>query len=220
MPANVVPARPFAARRPARDGGDDVFAADGVAQLDLGVDLGALAPREQEAPVDEGGAEAPLRDQDPPHRHQTPADQGVRPSLGRGGGRVGEEEAEEGQRDPGPAALDEEDVEDVALAGKVRGRKGRVLGVGVDEGIVGGVADGRGEEGEEGAKGEHDGVGQQEGRFERRREEGPVSCVRGGGGRGHCRRRRRRRRCCRRGRCPFCSGSRVGGWRRGVHLGG
>lgn len=67
---------------------------------------------------------------------------------------MGEEEDEEGQRDPTPTALYEEDVEDVTFAGKVRGRKGWVLRVGVGEGIVGRIPHGRREEGEERAKGQ------------------------------------------------------------------
>lgn len=211
MSTDIVSTRPFAPSSLARDGSDNILPADGVTQLDLDVHLGALSTGKDKTPVDDGRAKAPLGNQNPPGSDETPAKQGVQASLGRGGGRVCKEEEEEGQRDPGPAALDEKDVEDVALAGKVRGRKSRVLGVGVVEGVVGGVANGRGEEGEEGAEGEHDGVRDEEAGFERRREEGRVSCLRGG--------RRRRLRGNRRGRRPICSRARVGS-RWGVHFGG
>lgn len=54
-----------------------------------------------------------------------------------------EEKDKEGQRDPSPALLDEEDIEDVALAGKVRWRESWVLRVGLCAVVVGSVADGR-----------------------------------------------------------------------------
>lgn len=67
------------------------------------------------------------------------------------------QEEEEGERDPEPGDLDEEDVEEVALAREVAGRGGgRVR---LRDGVVGGVA-GRGvEEGEERAEEEGRGVG-------------------------------------------------------------
>lgn len=69
-----------------------------------------------------------------------------------------DQEAEERGRDPEPSDLDEEDVEDVALAREVVGRLGR--GVGLRDGVVGRVAGGGVEDGEEGAEEEGGGVGE------------------------------------------------------------
>lgn len=80
------------------------------------------------------------------------------------------QEEEEGERDPEPGNLDEEDVEEISLARKVAGRvRGRVR---LRDGVVGGAA-GRGvEEREEGAEDEGRGVGGQEEGFEGCGEEG------------------------------------------------
>ena len=60
------------------------------------------------------------------------------------------QEEDEGERDPEPGDLDEEEVEDVALAREVAGRfRGRV---GLRDGIVGGVARGGVEDREQGAE--------------------------------------------------------------------
>ncbi len=68
-----------------------------------------------------------------------------------------EQEEEEGDRDPEPGDLDEEDVEEVAFERKVVGGGGG--GVRLRDGVVRGAA-GRGvEEGEEGAEEEGGGVG-------------------------------------------------------------
>lgn len=72
---------------------------------------------------------------------------------------MGEEEDEEGDGDPGPAAFDEEDVEEVGLARKVGRGEVRFLGVCLEGGIVGCVADGGAEQREKGAEGEEDRVG-------------------------------------------------------------
>lgn len=66
-------------------------------------------------------------------------------------------EHEERERDPEPGYLDEEDVEEVAFAREVAGRVGR--GVRLRDGVVGGVARGGVEDGEEGAEEEGRGVG-------------------------------------------------------------
>lgn len=68
------------------------------------------------------------------------------------------QEDEERGADPGPPAFDEEDVEEVVLAGEVGGREVRVLDVRVAEGVVGRGAGLRGEEREEGAEDEDERV--------------------------------------------------------------
>ena len=68
----------------------------------------------------------------------------------------GQEEGE-GERDPEPGDLDEEDVEEVAFAGEVVGRGGG--GVRLRDGVVGRVARRGVEEGEEGAEEEGGGGG-------------------------------------------------------------
>lgn len=71
-----------------------------------------------------------------------------------------EKKGEESQRDPAPAPLHKEDVKEIAFAGKVRRREGRVLGVSVAESIVGGVANSRREEGEQCAERQDNGIGE------------------------------------------------------------
>ena len=80
------------------------------------------------------------------------------------------EEGHEGERDPEPGHLDEEDVEEVALAREVAGRGGgRVR---LRDGVVGGGARAGVEEGEERAEEEGRGVEGEEERLERGGEEG------------------------------------------------
>lgn len=68
-----------------------------------------------------------------------------------------DQEQEEGERHPEPGDLHKEDVEEVALAREVAGRRGgRVR---LRDGVVGGAARGRVEEGEERAEYEGRGVG-------------------------------------------------------------
>lgn len=81
-----------------------------------------------------------------------------------------EEEKVVGERDPEPGYLNEEDVEEVLFLGEVAGRFGG--GVGLRDGVVGGVAGGGVEEGEEGADDEGCGVDCQQEGFERCGEEG------------------------------------------------
>lgn len=70
------------------------------------------------------------------------------------------EEDKECECDPSPTLFHEEHVENVALASKVRRRKGGVLRVGLSAVVVGRIADGRREQGKEGAKGEDGRVGE------------------------------------------------------------
>lgn len=69
-----------------------------------------------------------------------------------------DQKQKERDRDPEPGNLDEEDVEDVALAREVVGRLGRR--VGLRDGVVGRAAGGGVEDGEEGAEEEGGGVGE------------------------------------------------------------
>ena len=81
-----------------------------------------------------------------------------------------QQEDEEGEAGPEPADLDEEDVEQVALAGEVRGREGR--GVGLQDGGVGRGAREGVEEREDRAEEEGGGVDGEEEGFEGGGEEG------------------------------------------------
>lgn len=168
MATDVVAPAPLSSCSPARGIGEDILATR-HALHDLGIRHLALAARVPEAPVDNRRAKTPLRDEHPPARHQTPAYQALRAFLRARRGGVREQKDKKGQRDPGPPLLDEEDVEDVALAGKVRRGKGRVLRMGLGAVVVGRVADGGREQREECAKGEDERVGDQKGSFDGRR---------------------------------------------------
>lgn len=75
---------------------------------------------EEEGPIHDGRAEAPLGHEDPPERGETIAEDGTWP---RGALQIPDVE-KEGEGRPQPAPLDEEDVEDVALLAEVGGRGG------------------------------------------------------------------------------------------------
>lgn len=171
---DVVSSAPLASRSPTRSVREDVLPTR-HALNDFGIRDFTLATGEAEAPVDDGRAEAPLRDEYPPARHQAPAYEAPCPTLRALRGGVGEEKDEKGHGDPSPALLDENDIEDVALAGEIRRRKGWILGVGLGAVVVGRIADGGREQGEERTEREDERVGEQKGGFDGRRQEGRVA---------------------------------------------
>lgn len=142
----------------------------------------ARAPRDPEPPIHEPRSEKPLRHRAPPQRHETPPQRPPQPlrrqhqrptrtpHRRRPRRRVQRQKEEERDRDPEPGDLDEEDVEDVALAREVVGRLGRR--VGLRDGVVGRGAGGGVEGGEEGAEEEGGGVGEEDEGFEGGGEEG------------------------------------------------
>ncbi|GAB1319990.1 hypothetical protein MFIFM68171_10200 [Madurella fahalii] len=138
MPADIMPAPPRPAARLARRSGEHIALIHG-GQARLGLlseRVLALAAGEAEAAVDDGRAEEPLRDKHPPRRDQRPADSRASPSPTAGQRGVGQDEGEEGGRDPRPPALDEEHVDQVVLARKVRRRQPRVLRVRLPRRVV------------------------------------------------------------------------------------
>lgn len=157
---NIVTSTPLASCRSTCGIRKDILFAR-CALHDLGVRNLTFSACKSETSVDDGRAKAPLRDEHPPGRRQAPAYQASRPPGCAGRGRVREEEDEKGECDPSPALLDEEDVENVALASKVGRRKSWVLRVGLGPVVVGRITYGGREKGEECAKGEDNRVGEQ-----------------------------------------------------------
>ena len=125
------------------------------------------APRDLKPTINQRGPEKPLRDEKPPRRQHTIPDRASqllrREDEPRGTiDAVQEEEEEEGDGGPEPVYLDEVDVYQVPLQGEVAGRL--VGRVGLRERVVGRVAGGWVDEGEEGAEKEGGGVeGEEEG---------------------------------------------------------
>lgn len=160
-----MPAAPSTSCRPTRGRGKELIRVRGPRSHGVERDL-TLAAGKPEPAIDERRTEAPLRDEDPPSRDERPA--GGRPGSHCAVPECGVrgEEGEEGDRDPQPPALDEEDVEQVVLPRKVRGRV--LLDVRLPHGIVGRPA-GLGRQGrEQGAEDEDGGVRGEEEGFERR----------------------------------------------------
>lgn len=155
----IVTSTPLASCRSTRRIRKDILVARGTLH-DLGVRNLTFSACKSKSSVDDGRAEAPLRYEHPPGRHQAPAYQASRPPCCAGRSRVCEEEDKKGECDPSPALLDEEDIKNVALASKVGRRKGWVLRVGLSTVVVGRIANGGREQGEECAKGEDDRVGE------------------------------------------------------------
>lgn len=121
-------------------------------------------PRNPEPAIHESGPEKPLRHGAPPQRHEPPPQRPAEPfrrqhetaAAARPRRRVQQKVQEERHRHPEPGDLDEEDVEDVALAREVarrRGRRVRLRGR-----VVGRLPRGGVQEGEEGAEQERAGV--------------------------------------------------------------
>ena len=135
----------------------------------------ARPARDPEAAIDEGGAEEPLRHEEPPRRGSEVAER--TPQLARGEDRprgpidpVEEEEGEEGEADPEPVDLDEVDVHQVPLQREVAGRA--VRRVGLRQRVVGRPPGGRVDEGEERAEEKGGWVEGQQERFERCGQDG------------------------------------------------
>ena len=91
---------------------------------------------------------------------------------------MAQHEGGERDRDPGPPALDEEEVEEVVLAGEVARDGGAVLDVGVARGVVGRGAGLGADEGEERPEGEERRVEEQDEALGRRREGRRVATTR------------------------------------------
>ena len=121
MSRDIMPTAPISACRPARRGREKLLLARGAGRHGL---VGDFTPAscEPESAVDDGRAEAPLRDEHPPTRDESPARRslGGRPAVAER--RMCCDEGKEGRRDPQPPALDEDDVEQVVLAREVRWR--------------------------------------------------------------------------------------------------
>ena len=176
MAGDVVTALPPAPGGLTRDGGDHLPDAR-IAHDDLSLRQLALASRPSEPAIDDGRTKEPLRDEDPARRNGRPAHRRLDPLLLARDGRVRQGEGEVGDRQPRPAALDEDGVEDVGLAGKVARREGGVLGVRLGDGIVGGIASLGREDGEDGAEDEDDGEQGEDYSLERRGQERRVAGV-------------------------------------------
>lgn len=132
MSTNIMATAPAAPGRPTRGGGKHLSLICRALEDSLPRDL-ALAAGEAESPVDDRRAEAPLGDQHPPSGNKGPPQCSPSPPDSAVGatdeGRVCSDEGGERDGDPGPAALDEQGVEDVVLAREVAGRLGCEVGV-------------------------------------------------------------------------------------------
>lgn len=173
MSGDIVSAVPVPAGRPARRGSEQLLLVgrargDGVAR-----NL-APAPGEPEPAIDEGRAEAPLRDEDPPAGDEGPAGRGPGGHPAAPERRVRGDEGEERDRDPQPPALDEEDVEQVVFSRKVRRRER--LDVGLPREIVGRPAGFGGQRREQRAEDQDRGVHGEEEGFEGRGQEWRAAC--------------------------------------------
>lgn len=116
--------------------------------------------RPTKPPINKRRPKAPLRNEEPEPCNGRPAQQRLDPSRSQhearcACARVAEEKGHEREGYPAPAALDEDDVEDIGFLREVAGRDGGVLVVRLRDGVVGrGACLGR-DDREEGAKDEH-----------------------------------------------------------------
>ena len=91
----------------------------------------AHAARKAEATIDERGPKEPLRCREPAERHPDVAERGLESSRFERGverrteGWMRHDEGQHGGGGPEPADLHKVEVEDVAFAGKIRGREVR-----------------------------------------------------------------------------------------------
>src|SRR5690349_15432952 len=83
-----------------------------ITHLNLPPSEFASATRPSEAAVDQSGAKAPLRNEDPDGRHSSPSQYCAESTSRVGGTRVCKDEERKGDSNPGPASLDKDNVED------------------------------------------------------------------------------------------------------------
>lgn len=119
----------------------------------------AFAAGPPKTAIDNRRAKEPLRDKEPPSRNRQPPDPGADPPRQDDRGRrlaggLHEQGEDKGKGDPSPAALDEDDVEDVVLAGKVARDDAGVLVVRLRDVVVCGGADVGRDDGEDCAEDE------------------------------------------------------------------